>query len=104
MNRSPETYMFRFKLAYTSKTKNYAVKSDMSIKNFIREIRQRAPIDFELNCGEDIEIVETGQFDNICGHDAELAPALEESHRTLGDLYANRYHSTSFYIRKIYAS
>jgi hypothetical protein len=41
-----------------------------------------------------------GQFDNIYGHDAELAPALEESDRTLRDLYGTRHKSTSFYIGK----
>ena len=70
------------------------------MRNFIREIRQRAPADFDLNCNEDIEIVEMGQFNNIYGHDAELAPALEESDRTLRELYGNRHKSTSFYIGK----
>ena len=100
MNNSEETYMFRFKLAYTSKTKNYAFKSYLSLRNLIRDVRQRAREDFDLNRNEDIVIAETGQFNNIYGHDAELAPALEESDRTLSELYGNRYQSTSFYIRK----
>jgi hypothetical protein len=104
MNHFEETYTFRFKLAYTTKTKNYAVSPSLSIRNFIREIRQQAPADFDLNCNEDIEIVEMGQFNNIYGHDAEFAPALEESDRTLGELYENRYKFTSFYIRKFHTS
>ena len=104
MNRSEETYTFSFKLVYTTRTKNYTVNSDLSIRDFIREIRQRAPTDFDLNCNDDIAIVETGQFDNIYGHDAELAPVLEESDWTLRDLYGNRHKSTSFYIRKFHTS
>ena len=103
MNHSDETYTFSFKLVYTTNTKNYAFKSDISIREFIREVRQRAPADFDLNCNEDIEIieiVEMGQFDNIYGHDAELAPALEESDWTLREFYGNRHKSTSFYIGK----
>lgn len=103
MNHSEETYTFKFKLVYTTNTKNYTFKSDLSIREFIREVRRRAPADFDLNCNEDIEIieiVEMGQFDNIYGHDAELAPALEESDRTLRDLYGTRHKSTSFYIGK----
>ena len=100
MNHSEETYTFSFKLVYTTNTKNYTFKSDLSIREFIREVRRRAPADFDLNCNEDIDIVEMGQFDNIYGHDAELAPALEESDRTLRDLYGTRHKSTSFYIRK----
>ena len=103
MNHSDETYTFTFKLVYTTNTKNYTFKSDISIREFIREVRQRAPADFDLNCNEDIEIieiVEMGQFDNIYGHDAELAPALEESDWTLREFYGNRHKSTSFYIRK----
>ena len=104
MNHPEETYTFTFKLVYTTNTKNYTFKSDISIREFIREVRQRAPADFDLNCNEDIEIVEMGQFNNIYGHDAELAPALEESDRTLGELYENRYKFTSFYIRKFHTS
>ena len=100
MNRSDETYTFKFKLVYTTNTKNYTFKSDISIREFICEILQRAPADFNLNCNEGIAIAEMGQFDNIYGHDAELAPALEESDRTLRDLYGTRHKSTSFYIGK----
>jgi hypothetical protein len=100
MNHPEETYTFTFKLVYTTNTKNYTFKSDISVRNFIREVRQRAPADFDLNCNEDIDIVEMGQFNNIYGHDAELAPALEESERTLRELYGTRHKSTSFYIGK----
>ena len=100
MNHSEETYTFSFKLVYTTNTKNYTFKSDISIREFICEILQQAPADFELNCDEGIAIAETGQFDNIYSHDAELAPALEESDWTLREFYGTRHKSTSFYIRK----
>ena len=100
MNHSEVTYTFRFKLVYTTRTKNYTFKSDLSIKDFICEILKRARDDFDLNCDEGIAIAETGQFDNIYSHDAELAPALEESEWTLRDFYGNTHKTTSFYIRK----
>lgn len=100
MNHSEETYTFSFKLVYTTNTKNYAFKSQLSIKDFISEILQRARDDFDLNSDENIAIAETGQFDNIYSRDAELAPALEESDWTLREFYGTRHKSTSFYIRK----
>ena len=105
MNNSPaETYNFTFKLAYTKQTKKYVVDPSISITKFIREIKDRARADFDLKFGETVEIVEAGQYDNIHGHDAERAPALVETEHTVGDVYANRHNSTSFYIRKIYAT
>lgn len=44
-----------------------------------------------------IEIVETGQVDNINGHDAELAPKINyHPDYTLRDVYGNRWRNTPF--------
>lgn len=49
-----------------------------------------------------IEIVETGQVDNINGHDAELAPKINyPDEYSLRDIYRNKWKTTAFYIRLI---
>jgi hypothetical protein len=61
----------------------------------------RARSDFDLTDNEDIEIVIVGQYDNINGRDAELAPAIQPSNTLLSEFYRNTLMNTSFYIRKI---
>jgi hypothetical protein len=61
----------------------------------------RARGDFDLTDNEDIEIVIVGQYDNINGRDAELAPAIQSSNTLLSEFYRNTLMNTSFYIRKI---
>jgi hypothetical protein len=94
-------YELYFKLVYTCQTKNYIVNPNISIKDFIKNVKARARNDFNLNNDEDVEIVEAGNPDNINGHDAELAPALEPSSTTIREIYGNRHTRTAFYIRKI---
>jgi hypothetical protein len=50
------------------------------VKNRIRE-------DFQLNIYEDIEIIQSGQFPNVNGNQAEMAPSLQPSDYRLCDLY-----------------
>lgn len=101
MDQPNQYYEFYFKLAYTCQTKIYSVNPDISIKNFIEDIKYRARIDFQIGLAEDIEIVEAGNPDNINGHDAELAPALEPIDTTIREFYENKYKNIAFYIRKI---
>jgi hypothetical protein len=61
----------------------------------------RARGDFHLTDDEDVEIVIAGQYDNINGRDAELAPAIQPSNTLLSEFYRNTLMNTSFYIRKI---
>jgi hypothetical protein len=61
----------------------------------------RARGDFNLTDNEDIEIVITGQYDNVNGRDPELAPAIQPSNMLLSQFYQNTHMNTSFYIRKI---
>ena len=101
MNRTNSYYDFDFKLAYTCQTKTYFVKSNITINQFIDDIKMRARIDFNLQITEDIEIVEAGQYDNINGFNPELAPALQPSNVLLCEIYENIYKNITFYIRKI---
>jgi hypothetical protein len=101
MDQSNQYYDFYFKLAYTCQTKIYSVNLDISIKNFIEDIKYRARVDFQIGLDEDIDIIEAGNPDNINGHDAELAPALEPSNITIREFYENKHKNTAFYIRKI---
>lgn len=102
MNRINPYYNFTFKLAYTCQTKEYFVRPNQSIRQFIDDIKMRARGDFHLTDDEDIEIVEAGQYYNINGRDPELAPALQPSNVLLGEIYENNYKNTAFYIRKIH--
>lgn len=101
MSEQSNFYEFYFKLVYTCETKIYSVNPDISIEDFIEDIKIRAKNDFELYENETIEIIETGQFNNINGRNAELAPALVPLQETVRQIYGNRYKNTSFYLRII---
>jgi hypothetical protein len=72
----------------------------MSIENFINYVKDKIRVDFNIDNNYDIEIVKAGNPDNINGHDAELAPALEPSDTSIREKF-NNYEQTAFYIRKI---
>ena len=95
------THSFYFKLAYTCQTINYDINLDMPIENFINYVKDKIRIDFNIDNNYDIEIVKAGNPDNINGHDAELAPALEATNYTILQTYGDNYKQTAFYIRKI---
>lgn len=101
MTQNNQYYTFYFKLAYTCQTKIYFVRPNITISQFIDDIKMRARGDFDLTDNEDIEIVIVGQYDNINGRDAELAPAIQPSNTLLSEFYRNTLMNTSFYIRKI---
>ena len=92
---------FYFKLAYTCKTINYEINLDLSITDFINYVKNKIRIDFNIDSNKTIEIVEAGQFNNVNGRDAELAPALEISDKTIREKYENVYKQTAFYIRLV---
>jgi hypothetical protein len=94
-------YNFDFKLIYTEEVRKYRVDPDMTITQFIEDIKNRIHHDFEVNDDEDIEIVEAGQFNNINSRDPELAPALAHSNYSVRQIYpTNDKCFTAFYIRK----
>lgn len=102
MSNDPNYYEFYFKEVYTVNFKYYRFDPEISINTFIEEVKLKARIDFHLRNDEDIVIIETGQFNNIVGRDAELAPALEPSNNiTLREKYENRQNNTAFYIRRV---
>ena len=95
----PTPYEFYFKLAYTCETTTYLFNQCITITNFIGIVKRKVPSDFNIYSDENIEIVETGQYDNINGMDAEKAPALEHSDNTLEEMFGGRNSLPSFYIR-----
>lgn len=101
MNRTNSYYELYFKLAYSCQTKKYFVRSNVTLSQFIDDIKMRARSDFHLSDDEDVEIVEAGQYHNINGRDPELAPALQPSNVLLSEMYENTNKNIAFYIRKI---
>ena len=94
------THSFYFKTVYTCQTINYDIDLDMSIANFINYVKDKIRVDFDIDNNYDIEIVKAGNPDNVNGHDAELAPALEPSDTSIREEF-NNYKQIAFYIRKI---
>ena len=93
-------HRFYFKMVNTSQTIYYDIELNLTITSFILDIKNKVRENFNIDNNYAIDIVEAGQFNNINGHDAELAPALEPSNLTLLQKYENNYKQTSFYIRK----
>jgi hypothetical protein len=91
-----------FKQVYTCKTQVYPVNIDHTLRQFHEFITAKAySDDFGINQNSyKIEIVETGQFDNVNGRDAELAPALNPNEEvTLREKYGDNIKHKAFYIR-----
>ena len=97
-----ETIELYFKQVYTCKTQTYHVNINYTVAQLYEFITAKAfSDDFGINCNSyKIEIVEAGQFDNINGRHAELAPALEpNSDTTLRQKYGDNIKHKAFYIR-----
>ncbi len=97
-----ETIELYFKQVYTCKTNVYPVNIDYTVAQFYEFITTKAfSDDFAINCNSyKIEIVEAGQFDNVNGRDAELAPAINPNEEvTLRDKYGDNIKHKAFYIR-----
>ena len=97
-------HSFYFKVVYTCETINYDIDLDMSISDFINIVKNRARADFAINLNYTIEIVESGQSNNVNGRDAELAPALECSDTTIREKYGDNYKYIAFYVRPVLTS
>ena len=97
-----ETIELYFKQVYTCKTQTYPVNINYTVAQLYEFITAKAfSDDFGINSNSyKIEIVETGQFDNVNGRDAELAPALNpNSDTTLREKYGDNIKHKAFYIR-----
>ena len=97
-----ETIELYFKQVYTCKTKVYHINLDYTLAKLYEFITAKAfSDDFGINSNSyKIEIVEAGQFDNINGRDAELAPALDpNTDTTLRQKYGDNIKHKAFYIR-----
>ena len=92
-------YEFFFKLAYSNQIKKYIVNPLWSINEFITYIKESVYLDFNIDPDSNVEIVESGQYNNINGRDPELAPPIDPSHITIQEKYGNNYRNVAFYIR-----
>ena len=97
-----ESIELYFKQVYTCKTQTYPVNINYTVAQLYEFITAKAfSDDFGINSNSyKIEIVETGQFDNVNGRDAELAPALNQNEEiTLRQKYGDNIKHKAFYIR-----
>ena len=97
-----ESIELYFKRVYTCKSNIYSVNVDYTLAQLYEFITAKAfSDDFGINSNSyKIEIVEAGQFDNVNGRDAELAPALDpNSDTTLRQKYGDNIKHKAFYIR-----
>ena len=97
-----ESIEIYFKQVYTCKTQTYTININYTIAQFYEFITAKAfSDDFGINRNSyKIEIVEAGQFDNVNGRDAEMAPALNPNEEvTLRDKYGDNIKHKAFYIR-----
>lgn len=90
-------YTNTFKIVYTSDSKEYSFDPTMTVTEFIADVRAKAFADLNF---PDVEILVCGQYDNVNGRDAELAPAIQDSDTRIDHLY-NPQTTPSFYIRPI---
>ena len=100
-NLQTETVALYFKQVYTCNTQMYRVNYDSTIAQLYEFITAKAySDDFGIDPNYNIEIVEAGQFDNVNGRHAELAPALNKnSELTLREKYRDNIKNIAFYIR-----
>ena len=96
-----ELYTFYFKIIYTERTFNLTFSPDATIKFFIESVNSTMHLLLEDDMDNQIiEIVETGQYNNVNGRDPELAPKINYNDEyTLRDVYGHRVRNTAFYIR-----
>ena len=89
------------KLAYTETTKTYHVDDTFTTLQLVNYIRENVYRDMNIENNRIIELVETGQFNNVNGRDPELAPAFVPTELTLTEKFGGNNTLISFYIRII---
>lgn len=105
-DRTHDYKQFEFKLAGKCVYKTYWINIYATMKDFIDIMKPELALDFGFleryndadKCIKNLDIIEAGQFNNINGHDAELAPALEPSEILFKDYFNKRINHTAFYI------
>ena len=96
------TFEVYTKLAYTETTKTYHVVDTFTTRKLVNYIKENIYRDMNIENNRVIEIVETGQFNNINGRDPEVAPAFVPSDMTLTEKYGGNNSLISFYIRIVH--
>jgi hypothetical protein len=107
-NESCPFKMFTFKHVGGCHQSRHEVNIDGTMEEFLRIIKYLIAVECELcenpqaiddNVLNRIDIIEAGQFHNINGRDAELAPPLEPSNKLFKYYFEKRINTTAFYIR-----
>lgn len=84
-------YYFTFKYAYTCKTITLHFDPNITMSEFIAEVKQKV-------CNENIEIVKAGQYiDEVRPEDARHIVGSDNS---LKIIYGSHWKNVAFYIRK----
>ena len=98
MSNNEQTILrFDFKYIKTGVTDSVTVDIEATMSEFIYNINRCLGPYIQSN---NFYIIEAGQFNNINGRDAEVAPALEPSRMTVKDFFNKRLNTTSFYVRE----
>ena len=96
-----EDYRFYFKIVYTDNSFYLSFKpDDTNFQMFVKVYRTLIESNLIDQVLDKIELVETGQYNNVNGRDPELAPCINyPESTTLREIYGDRWKKTSFYIR-----
>ena len=97
---TPVYKLFQFKSVDGGFLTKYEVNINATMEEFLTIIKELiANILGVYNQQQDFHIIEAGQFNNINGRDAELAPELQPSNILFKDYFGKRINTTAFYIR-----
>lgn len=100
MSNNEQTIIsFDFKYVKTGETDTVTVDIEATMSVFIYNIRRCLGPYAQTDNHDNLYIIEAGQFNNINGRDAELAPAIEPSDIKIKDYFNKRLKTTSFYVR-----
>jgi hypothetical protein len=97
------------KIAYTHHVREFEFRIDATMTDIIERIRKEA---FEIfdpfidpspnrSLFNDVVVIEMGQYNNINGAHAEVAPPMEPSSITIQEKYEGKYDQIGFYINPI---
>jgi len=89
---------FEFKYVRTGRSKFISVDIESTMTEFLNDVGKFATFFFGA---DNLYIIEAGQFNNINGNSAELAPPLCCSDIKFKDYFSDRLETTCFYVRDV---
>lgn len=97
-------YTFYFKVIYTTNTFYLSFSPNDTLKDLADTVLLQLLEDGLLRRGntpsDSIELIETGQYNNVNGRDPELAPSMTYPRTsTLRELFGHKWKTTAFYIK-----